>query len=114
VLKPRHSAFFGTPLEFLLDELAVNQLILTGLSTDSCIMFTAHDGYLRKYDLWIPRDCVAAEKDDYQDAALEHMERTMKAATDPVGGRATRQPRKAAKSARGASGSTTKHRAKTR
>ena len=100
VLKPRHSAFFGTPLEFLLDELAVKQLILTGLATDSCIMFTAHDGYLRKYDLWIPRDCVAAEKDDYQHTALEHMERTLKAATDPVGGHPTRQPRKATKSSR--------------
>ena len=115
ILKPRHSAFFGTPLAFLLDELAVNQLILTGLATDSCIMFTAHDGYLRKYDLWIPRDCVAAQTDDYQDVALEQMERTLKAATDPVGGRTTRHPRKAAKSARQASdGRSAKQRAKPR
>ena len=113
VLKPRHSAFFGTPLEFLLDELAVNQLILTGLSTDSCIMFTAHDGYLRKYDLWIPRDCVAAEKDDYQDAALEHMERTMKAVTDPVGD-TTRRPRTGRESASRPGARLTQRRAKDR
>jgi nicotinamidase-related amidase len=48
ILKPRHSAFFGTPLEFLLDELHVNQLIIAGLTTDNCVMFTAHDAYLRK------------------------------------------------------------------
>src|SRR5436190_20323756 len=28
VLKPRHSAFYGTPLEFLLDELGTRTLIL--------------------------------------------------------------------------------------
>jgi len=111
VLKPRHSAFFGTPLEFLLDELAVNQLILTGLATDSCIMFTAHDGYLRKYDLWIPRDCVAAEKDAYHDAALEHMQRTLKAAIDPVDGRATRRQRRPTKSPRRIVGGSAKRRA---
>ena len=32
ILKPRHSAFFGTPLEFLLDELSVDRLVLTGLA----------------------------------------------------------------------------------
>lgn len=79
ILKPRHSAFFGTPLEFLLDELAVNHLVLTGLSADSCIMFTAHDAYLRKYDLWIPGDCVASEREAYRHAALAHMARTLKA-----------------------------------
>ena len=84
ILKPRHSAFFGTPLEFLLDELRVNRLVLTGVSADSCIMFTAHDAYLRKYDLWIPADCVASERDSYQRAALEHMSRTLKADVTPV------------------------------
>lgn len=85
VLKPRHSAFFGTPLEFLLDELRVQRLVLAGISADSCIMFTAHDAYLRKYALWIPADCVASERDAYQRAALEHMARTLKADVTPVG-----------------------------
>jgi nicotinamidase-related amidase len=80
ILKPRHSAFFGTPLEFLLDELSVTQLVLTGLSADSCIMFTAHDAYLRKYDLWIPGDCVASEEDRYRRTSLAYMARTLKAA----------------------------------
>ncbi len=79
ILKPRHSAFFGTPLEFMLDELSVNHLVLTGLSADSCIMFTAHDAYLRKYDLWIPADCVASERESFRHAALAHMARTLKA-----------------------------------
>jgi nicotinamidase-related amidase len=84
ILKPRHSAFFGTPLEFLLDELAVTRLVLTGLAADSCVMFTAHDAYLRKYELWIPGDCVASERDAYRRDALAHMARTLKANVDPV------------------------------
>ena len=57
----------------------MNSLVLCGLSADSCIMFTAHDAYLRKYALWIPADCVASERDAYQRAALGHMQRTLKA-----------------------------------
>ena len=86
LLKPRHSAFFGTPLEFLLDELRVDQLVLAGLAADSCIMFTAHDAYLRKYALWIPADCVASEKDAYRRDALAYMARVLKARTDPTPG----------------------------
>jgi nicotinamidase-related amidase len=84
ILKPRHSAFFGTPLEFLLDELGVTQLVVTGLAADSCVMFTAHDAYLRKYALWIPGDCVASERDAYRRDALAYMARTLKANVDPV------------------------------
>ncbi|HXR57210.1 MAG TPA: isochorismatase family cysteine hydrolase [Casimicrobiaceae bacterium] len=82
VLKPRHSAFFGTPLDFLLDELDVGSLVLTGLAADSCIMFTAHDAYLRKYALWIPADCVASEKDAWRRDALAYMARVLKARVD--------------------------------
>jgi nicotinamidase-related amidase len=79
VLKPRHSAFFGTPLEFLLDELHVRRLILTGLTADNCITFTASDAYVRKFELWIPADCVAAIKPEFKQAALRHMKRVLKA-----------------------------------
>ena len=84
VLKPRHSAFFGTPLEFLLAELGVHRLVLTGLAADSCVMFTAHDAYLRQYDLWIPADCVASEKDAWRRDALAYMARVLKADTQPI------------------------------
>ena len=84
VLKPRHSAFFGTPLDFLLDELGVARLVLAGLAADSCIMFTAHDAYLRKYELWIPADCVASEKDAWRRDALAYMARVLKARTEPL------------------------------
>jgi nicotinamidase-related amidase len=83
ILKPRHSAFYGTPLEFLLEELEVGALILAGLSTDMCVSATAQDAYVRKFKLWVPADCVAADTQEHEDQALDHMRRTMKADIRP-------------------------------
>jgi len=83
VLKPRHSAFFGTPLEFLLDEMGARRLVITGLTADSCVMFTAHDAYLRNYAIWVPADCVAAVRAAYARQAIAHMQRVLKASVVP-------------------------------
>jgi nicotinamidase-related amidase len=60
VLKPMHSAFYMTPLEVLLRHLQVETLILTGLTSASCITVTAHDTNMRGFDIYIPRDCSCA------------------------------------------------------
>lgn len=61
VLKPRHSAFFETPLQFLLDGLGINGLVMTGIAADSCIIATALEGAVRGYRLWIPANCIASQ-----------------------------------------------------
>jgi nicotinamidase-related amidase len=81
VLKPRHSAFYGTPLEFLLDELQINSLIICGIAADNCVLFTAGDAYMRKFKVWVPANCVAAENDADRVTALDHMKRVLKART---------------------------------
>lgn len=81
VLKPRHSAFYGTPLDFLLEERQVRRLVITGLTADICVFATAQDAYVRKFSLWVPRDCVAAITPAYERSALAHMARTLKADT---------------------------------
>jgi nicotinamidase-related amidase len=81
ILKPRHSAFFGTPLEFLLDEMGAQRLVIAGLTADSCVMFTAHDAYLRGYAIWVPADCVASARGAHTREALSHMARVLKAST---------------------------------
>jgi nicotinamidase-related amidase len=60
ILKPKHSGFFATPLATLLEYLGARHLVLTGVSTPQCILFTAVDAYVRDYRLSIPGDCVAA------------------------------------------------------
>jgi nicotinamidase-related amidase len=81
VLKPRHSGFFQTPLDLLLRDLGARQLILCGLTTDSCVLFTANDAYLRGFEIVVPADCSAATSVNRHTVALGQMRRTLKAAT---------------------------------
>ena len=67
----------------LLANLGVKKMIVTGITTDICILFTANDAYMRGFDLHIPRDCVAAVKPAYSKSSLEFIERVLKADTTP-------------------------------
>ena len=86
ILKPRHSAFYGTPLRFLLDELGVDALVLTGLQAHICVLFSAHDAYLRRYRLWVPADCVASETARAERTAVGHMAEVTGADIRPYAG----------------------------
>lgn len=81
VLKPRHSGFFQTPLALLLEGLRAQKLILCGLTTDSCVTFTANDAYLRAFEIHVPSDCSAAVTKSRHVDALRQMRRTLKANT---------------------------------
>lgn len=74
VLKPLHSAFYMTPLEVLLRHLEVETLILTGLTSNSCITATAHDANMRGFDIYIPLDCSCARNPDEHIHALKQLE----------------------------------------
>ncbi|MFD1020729.1 cysteine hydrolase family protein [Thalassobacillus hwangdonensis] len=77
VIKPKHSGFFGTQLDILLHQMGVEQLIITGLTGDMCVLFTANGAYMREYDLFIPEDCVASEQEEDNKNALEIMKRSL-------------------------------------
>lgn len=77
--KVRHSAFFATPLDYLLSRLGARRIILTGQVTEQCILYTALDGYVRHYDVVVPPDAVAHIDAKLGEAALEMMGRNMKA-----------------------------------
>jgi nicotinamidase-related amidase len=81
VLKPKHSAFYQTPLELLLKHLRTERLLLCGVSTNSCVLFTANDAYMRDLKLVIPRDCAAACNSREHDFAMDQMETMLKADT---------------------------------
>lgn len=73
VLKPMHSAFYMTPLEVLLEHLQVETLILTGLTSNSCITVTAHDANMRGFNIFIPSDCSCARNADEHLQALSQL-----------------------------------------
>ena len=79
VLKPKHSGFFSTTLQLLLDYLGAETLILTGLQTHICILFTASDAYMRDYHVVVPRDCVCSDTEQNNRDALEQVQTTLKA-----------------------------------
>jgi nicotinamidase-related amidase len=79
VLKPKHSGFFSTTLNMLLDYLGVKTLILTGITGDNCVLFTAHDAYLRDFHLIVPSDCVVSIDPAENHHALRQMQRLLKA-----------------------------------
>lgn len=83
VLKPKHSGFFSTALELLLDYLGVRRLILTGFAGNNCVLFTANDAYMRDYDLIIPADCTASINPEENKYALQQMQEVLKADIGP-------------------------------
>ncbi|OHB90919.1 MAG: nicotinamidase [Planctomycetes bacterium RIFCSPHIGHO2_12_FULL_52_36] len=62
VAKKTYSAFYRTSLEKTLKGLGVKHLILTGVVTNICILYTAVDAYMRGYEITVPEDCVAGLK----------------------------------------------------
>ncbi|WP_422931403.1 cysteine hydrolase family protein [Singulisphaera sp. PoT] len=84
VLKPKHSAFFSTTLDILLDYLGTQTLILTGLAGNICVLFTANDAYMRDFALFVPRDCTASNTEEINSIALAQMEQVLKADIRPA------------------------------
>lgn len=73
VLKPRHSAFFRTALEVLLQRLEVRRLVLVGFATNICVLFTASDAHMRGYEIVVPSDCTASNTEALTEQALAQM-----------------------------------------
>lgn len=83
VIKPKHSGFFSTTLDTLLRYLQATKLILTGLSGNICVLFTASDAYMRDFELIVPCDCTASNRPEDNEYALKHMKTILKADIRP-------------------------------
>lgn len=77
--KVRHSVFYATALDYLLQRLGTTTLVFTGQVTEQCILYSALDGYVRHFDVVVPSDAVAHIDPDLGRAALQMMERNMRA-----------------------------------
>jgi nicotinamidase-related amidase len=79
VVKARHSAFYQTPLEYLLSQEGVDRIVMIGQVTEQCILYSALDAYIRHLAVAVARDAVAHIHEDLADAALKMMEVNMDA-----------------------------------
>ena len=83
VLKPKHSGFFSTTLDILLEYLGTKAVVLTGVAANICVLFTANDAYMRDLHLMAPADCVASNTEEENHYALEQMRKVLKADIRP-------------------------------
>jgi nicotinamidase-related amidase len=81
VLKPKHSGFYSTTLDTLLEYLGTKTVVLTGMAANICVLFTANDAYVRDFHLIVPGDCVASNTEAENRYALEQMRKVLKADT---------------------------------
>jgi nicotinamidase-related amidase len=81
ILKPKHSAFFATPLEILLDHLRTQRLVIVGVAGDQCVLNTATDARMRDFEVVVPSDCVASLTPQRNRRAIEHLRDVLKVNT---------------------------------
>lgn len=84
VLKPKHSAFYGSPLDILLEHIGAREIVIAGVATDICVQMTAMDAFLRGYRLHVPSDCTAAETEEKKEAALRYMKEILRCRVSPL------------------------------
>ena len=84
VLKPKHSGFYSTNLDVLLDDLKVDELILTGIAGNICVLFTANDAYMRGFKIHVPANCIASNSTKYNEYAIRQLHDVFKIRTAKV------------------------------
>lgn len=75
IIKHRYSGFAGTELEQVLRARGIRSLLLTGVSTDTCVESTAREGYFRDFYVTLVADCCGALSDADQRSALARADR---------------------------------------
>jgi nicotinamidase-related amidase len=78
VLKPKHSGFFDTTLDTLLETLGIRRVILTGMAGNICVLFTANDAYMREYKILAPADCIVSKTAADNDHTLRQIKTVLK------------------------------------
>jgi nicotinamidase-related amidase len=79
VVKTRDSAFFGTDLASWLSQRQIRRVVLTGVSTESCIAATATDAYAHDLRVTLVADATASVEARLHDETLERLEQQYRA-----------------------------------
>lgn len=68
--KPEHSAFASTNLDEVLRDRGITHLLITGVTTECCVLGTYRQGSDLGYYCLLLEDCCAALEENYQQAAI--------------------------------------------
>jgi nicotinamidase-related amidase len=77
VLKPRYSAFDHTPLELILDQLAIERIFVAGMTTEGCVAQTAIDARELGYKVTVVTSACCTIDLEVEDIALAYLERVV-------------------------------------
>jgi nicotinamidase-related amidase len=55
--KKRYSCYYGTELDFVLQQTKARNVVLTGINTSSCVLCTAFESCNRDYRVYVVEDC---------------------------------------------------------
>ncbi|CAM3673456.1 cysteine hydrolase family protein [Smaragdicoccus niigatensis] len=69
--KPGKGAFYGTDFETILEAERIEQLIVTGVTTEVCVHTTVREANDRGYDCLVVSDCVGSYFPEFQRVGLE-------------------------------------------
>jgi len=69
--KPGKGAFFATDLHAILQNRGIEQLIVTGVTTEVCVNTTVREANDRGYDCLVLGDCVGSYFPEFQEMGLK-------------------------------------------
>lgn len=75
--KTRYSAFAGTDLEIQLRARGIEEIHLTGVCTDICVLHTVVDAFNKGFKIVIHKDAVQSFNQQGHEWALQHFEKTL-------------------------------------
>ena len=84
IAKGRHSIFYQTSVDHLLQVEKVKRVVLCGQVTEQCIHYSALDAYMRGFEVSVPSDAVAHIEPEWARVSLEMMAKNMHADLTPV------------------------------
>jgi nicotinamidase/pyrazinamidase len=68
--KRRFSAFFKTDLDQTLRTLGVDTIVVTGITTEVCVLMTVMDGLSHDFSVILLEDCSASRKKEFHQGCL--------------------------------------------
>ena len=75
--KRRFSAFFGTDMDLYLREEKIRRLVLVGRPSNVCALYSAADGFMRRYELIAISDCLYSRTGEMHNRAMREFSETL-------------------------------------